>query len=836
MPSNPPGSDGTPDPLRPSVYEIRDGQGVQVGNHNVQHNTYEQHVHAPAVITPMEQVDAPAGLIDLPERSPLFVGRDEDMRRLRDALTASTSRSVVVTAMHGLGGIGKSTLAAHYAERYRAGHSLVWWITADAPTSIDTGLARLAVALQPAVGSLPLEQQTEHGLRWLATHDGWLLILDDLSAPKDAAKVLDRLPAGQVLITSRRTTGWHEITTAPLALDVLKPGQARELLTRILTHHDPAADTDGVDTLCAELGHLPLAIEQAGAFMAETGTTAGKYLDLLGRYPATMYGETAEGGNTQRTMARIWRVTLDRLADTPLASQVLRVLAWYAPDHIPTTLLSDLDDELAVIKALGRLAAYAMITRSGEAISVHRLVQAVTRTADPDDPHRTPAGVAHARDHATRALSRVFRPLDPEAPRDWPGLQTLMPHAQALVSHTDPKDDNGDIVLVLSRLGEFLGNQGAVTTARGYLDRCLTGCERVLGPEHPGTLTARNNLAGAYESEGNLGQAIRLYEATLADRERVLGPDDAETLVSRSNLAHAYRTAGNLRHAIPLHEATLADRERVLGPDHPDTLTSGNNLAGAYASAGDLGRAIPLYKAILAGRERVLGVDHPGTLTSRNNLAGAYRSAGDPGQAIPLYEATLADCERVLGPDHPKTLSSRNNLAGAYEMAGELGRAIPLHQATLADRERVLGPEHPSTLTSRNNLAAAYEMAGDLGQAIPLHEATLADCERVLGPDHPDTLISRNNLAYAYWLAGDPGRAIPLHEATLAARERVLGPGHPHTLSSRHNLAGAYESAGNLRQAIPLYEATLAAYKRILGRGHPETKAVRANLRRARGR
>ncbi|RSN28995.1 Nephrocystin-3 [Amycolatopsis sp. WAC 04169] len=745
MPSNPYGPDGKP----AAAYEVRGGQGVQVGNHNVQHNTYAHHVHVPAVVTPMEQIDAPAGLINLPKRSAMFVGRGGDLQRLREAITASSSGSVVVTAVHGLGGIGKSTLAAHYADTHRAGHSLVWWITADAPTSVETGLARLAVALQPAVGTLPLEQQTEHGLRWLATHSGWLLILDNLPGPNDAATLLARLPGGQVLITSRRTTGWHDIATTPLSLDVLEPGQAHELLTRILTHHDPAADTDGADTLCAELGFLPLAIEQAGAFMAETGSTAGEYLDLLGRYPATMYGETAEGGNTQRTMARIWRVTLDRLADTPLAGKVLRVLAWYAPDDIPTTLLNEIDDELAVTKALGRLAAYAMITRDGAVISVHRLVQAVTRTPDPDDLHRSPVDVAHARDHATSALSRALRTLNPEAPQDWPGLRVLVPHAQSLIGNTAPEDDTGDTIFVLGQLGRFLGNQGAVAMATGYLDRCLIDCVRVLGPDHPGTLTSRNNLAGAYESAGDLRQAIRLYEAALADRERVLGLDHPDTLTSRNNLAGAYRSAGDPGQAIPLCEATLADCERVLGPDHPRTLTSRNNLAGAYEMAGNLRKAIPLYEANLADRERLLGPDHPGTLTSRNNLAAAYEMAGKLGQAIPLYEATLADCERVLGPDHPDTLISRNNLAYACWLAGDLGRAIPLHEATLAARERVLGPSHPHTLSSLHNLAGAYESAGDLRQAIPLYKATLAAYKRILGPGHPETRAVRASLRRA---------------------------------------------------------------------------------------
>ena len=244
-------------------------------------------------------------------------------------------------------------------------------------------------------------------------------------------------------------------------------------------------------------------------------------------------------------------------------------------------------------------------------------------------------------------------------------------------------------------------------------------------------------------------QAIPLYEQTLADRERVLGPDHPDTLTSRNNLAYAYQAAGRLEQAIPLYEQTLADRERVLGPDHPDTLSSRNNLADAYQAAGRLEQAIPLYEQTLADSERVLGPDHPDTLTSRNNLADAYRAAGRLEQAIPLYEQTLADRERVLGPDHPQTLTSRNNLAGAYQAAGRLEQAIPLYEQTLADRERVLGPDHPHTLTSRNNLAYAYQEAGRLEQAIPLYEQTLADRERVLGADHPDTLTSRNKLERA---------------------------------------------------------------------------------------
>ncbi|WP_125677076.1 tetratricopeptide repeat protein [Amycolatopsis sp. WAC 04182] len=775
----------------------------------------------------MESLLAVPGVGRIPEQPDVFVGRTHELARLEAAVAGSGGRAVVV-AVHGLGGVGKSTLAARFAELHADRFAPVWWVTADSAPALESGLGELAGALAPETVALPAEQRVELAVRWLATHEDWLLVLDNVTSPQDVAGFLGRVRTGTVVITSRQRSSWRAVETVPL--DVLAEDEALRLLTRIVRSEWPEADLAGADQLCSELGWLPLAVEQAGAYLAQTRTSPAAYLELLARFPARMFTATAEGGDAQRTMARVWHVTLDHLTDTPAAGRVLRQLAWYAPGGIPRNLLAGAVEELELSEALGRLAAYSMITPTGNTVTVHRLVQAVTRTPDPTDPHRQPADIATARDTTTTMLATNLSKLDPRTPADWPALRMLLPHARALLEHTTPDTDTSQTSFLLNELGVYLKGQGDISTAIDYYSRACDSHQRLNGPDHPYTLLSRNNLASAYESAGDLARAIPLYEATLTDRGRVLGPDHPDTLTSRNNLASAYESAGDLARTIPLYEATLTDRERVLGPDHPNTLTSRNNLAYAYRSAGDLARAIPLYEATLADRERVLGPDHPDTLSSRNNVASAYESAGDLARAIPLFEATLTDYERVLGPDHPDTLSSRNNLASAYESAGDLARAIPLYEATLADRERVLGPDHPNTLSSRNNLAYAYQSAGDLARAIPLYETTLADCERVLGPDHPDTLTSRNNLASAYQSVGDLSRAIPLYETTLTDRERVLGPDHPDTLTSRNNLAYAYRSAGDLARAIPLYETTLTDRERVLGPDHPNTLSSRNNL------
>ena len=345
-----PQSPAVPGPGGRSVAAVGDISGIASAGDdavNVQYRAERMTVLPAAAFGRWAELAVPAGLSNLPVRPGLFVGRAGELARLDAALAGPGGG--VVQALHGLGGIGKSTLAAYWAAARAGDYILTWWVTAATPGDIDAGLAALAVALQPALsGVLPLEALREGAVQWLAARSGWLLVLDNVTDPADVAPLLARAPAGRYLITSRRATGWHG-TAVPVRLDVLDPAEARALLAAILTPGRPRK-VDGAGELCAELGFLPLAIEQAGAYLAQAGATPREYLGLLARYPAAMYQAAAEGGDAARTIARIWHVTLDRLADDPsLTGQVLRILAWYAPEAIPRTLLDGLADPPAVL-------------------------------------------------------------------------------------------------------------------------------------------------------------------------------------------------------------------------------------------------------------------------------------------------------------------------------------------------------------------------------------------------------------------------------------------------------------------------------------------------------
>ncbi|MEV4364552.1 tetratricopeptide repeat protein, partial [Nonomuraea sp. NPDC049625] len=502
---------------------------VQLHAHASEHSRVHQSVLPVAALRPVTEVAAPPATVNVPGHRQVFVGRRQELAVLEEALGAPGG--VVVGAVHGLGGVGKSTLAARYAVAQAKACNPVWWITADSSEAVRAGLAALMVALQPELTeALPLEALAERAIGWLAAHEGWLLVLDDVTDPADAAQLLGRTLAGRVLVTSRLATGWHRLDARVISLGVLSEGEALELLARISGRRPPgsgpgrgadapAEGPQGALELVRELGCLPLAIEQAGAYLQQSRLSPHAYLQELRRQPAVMYDQAARGSQAERTIARIWRLTLDRLADTPLSGQLLRILAWYGAEPIPRTLLDGLDEPPQLLQALGGLAGYNMITLDETSVTVHRLVQAVARTPDPGDPHRQTADIDTARAQATRLLASAL-PESPQDPADWPTWRALLPHITALTDHTPHDTDTATTALLLNETGHFLHGQGAVTRAIGSFERACTAYERVLGVDHPDTLSSRNNLAGAYESAGDLGRAIPLYEATLAERER----------------------------------------------------------------------------------------------------------------------------------------------------------------------------------------------------------------------------------------------------------------------------------------------------------------------------
>lgn len=786
----------------------------------------------PEALAPVASVHAPRDLNNVPYNE-LFVGRADALDRLDEAL--SGEGRAVVQAVHGLGGVGKSTLAAYWATNRARECNPRWWITADTQGALEEGLAKLAQALQPAIAQvIPQEALAERGLQWLATHDGWLLVLDNVTNLTHIQPLLARANHGRIVITSRRATGWHRTATS-IRLDVLEEDEAVELFTRIL-FHDQTRQTNGAAEVCAALGYLPLAIEQAAAFCVETGTSPDAYLQLLADHPADLYKAGPEGGIAERTIARIWSITLEQFATDPLPERLLRLLSWFGPDSIPRALLTGIANPPALTQAIGRLAAHSMLRIdpiTGD-LAVHRLVQAVGRTADYGGLQESVEEIDAARTAATAQLDAILPPASTHHdPALWSTWHALLPHIEALASHTQSATDTQTNCKLFYDAAYFLTENVALKRAQWLLERALEGCQRILGSDHPDTLACRIRLAVIYTEHGDTISAIPLLQQCLEDCIRTMGENHPNTLTCRSSLAIAFWAAGDMTRSLTLQQQALADHERILGKDHPETLVNRSQLAGAYLAAGNVERALALQEQALTEHERIFAEDDPRTLACRSHLAGVYQAAGNLNRALPLQERALADFERVLGKEHPTTLDCRTHLAGIYHATGNLARAVSLYKTALADHERILGADYPGTLLCRSRLAGAYLAAGNATRALPLQKRSLADHERIFGKYHPRTLNCRDSLAYTFLEKGDAEQSLSLFQANLNDRERTLEKDHPDTLSCRNGLATAHLNVGNITQALSIYEKTLADSERVLGKDHFNTLVCRDNLANA---
>ncbi|MCF2533981.1 tetratricopeptide repeat protein [Yinghuangia soli] len=710
----------------------------------------------------------------------VFVGRDAEMAALCGVGTAGVV--VITQTVHGLAGIGKSTLALCYAIGQMPGRLVSWRLTADTPEHITAGLAELARYVGAGPPTAPVEEAARHAKSWLGRHGGWLLIVDNAPHPAALGDLLHGLhKQGEVVITTRFAGPWPGAT---VELEPLPPEASVDLLAAHANLRG-AESRDELRLLADELGHLPLALVHAGAFIGEAAVAVSDYLAGLRSAPGEILDiehPDEETGALPPSVARTLRITVKHIHRTNAeAGRLLSRLAWFAPEAIPRSLAA-IPGQSAVqaAQAVRLLRSYSMVNLSDDgSIGMHRLVQLLLRTPGPDDPLRSPDAVALAQAAAGAAVAAAAPEGGRPEPASWPTWRALLPHIDALARRSDASDVSVPLAGVFGNAAVFADDQGLIEDAVRLATAGWTCLVHHLGEQAPETLSARNNMAGAIDSAGRLYEALPIYEANLADRVRLHGPGHPATCHARHNLAYAYENSGRLDEAIRLFEENLELRRRALDPDDTDLIAAADSLAGAYESRGDYDRAIELYLSTLAEAVERHGAEHPRALVTRNNLAYTYESIGRLDLAVPLYEETLRLRRKVLGEKHPYTLMSRNNLAVAYRGIGRVAEAHDELDALLADNIRILGVDHPDNIVYRSNLARVIAASGEWTHALPVFEENADEAVRVLGDAQIPTILARKYLAQAYLQVGRAEEGRTLLDAVYADAQRFLGEDHP---------------------------------------------------------
>jgi len=634
---------------------------------------------------------------NVPARNPAFAGREEQLARIRHALTGEGGRAAV-QALHGMGGVGKTQLAIEYAHRYAGDYDVTWWLDSENAALMTQQYADLAEHLGAARKGLPVDAVRRALLSDLHRRPRWLLVFDNA---EDPAFLRDWLPGGpgHVIITSR-SQDWAELA-APVPVDVLPRPESVELLRARV----PGITTADAETLAGALGDLPLALAQAAAFLAGTRMPAAGYTQLLKDRAAALLSK-GKPLTYRDTLTAATALACDRLrASDKDAAALAETCAFLAPEPVPVGWLviaagqlpgglpARLPDPLERDDLLAALTRTSLARLNDDGLTMHRLTQAIlrARTSEPDK----------ARAHA-KAIVTANTPERTLAPGTWLTWGRLLPHLLALAPE---HSDNPGLQTATVQAAIYLLDSGKVTDSLSFAARIHGAWGDRLGSDHRQTLRIANVLVSAHRVAGCLDQARQLGEDIFGRSRRLYGDDDPDALDIASHLALVLHALGDYHAARELHEHAMRHLREVLGDDHLTTLASAVNLADDLHALGDYHAARELNEGTLQRCRRTLGDNHPATLTCAADLASSLRELGDPHAARALHQDVFQRCRRAMGKDHPKSLATASHLAADLRALGHYRAARALEEDTLKRSRRVLGDDHPDTLRLAEHLA-----------------------------------------------------------------------------------------------------------------------------------
>ena len=765
------------------------------------------------------------------------------------------NKRIAITAITGMGGLGKTELALQYAQRqwengtYPGG--VCWLRVGDENLGIQIIRFARSLGLEP---SKDWDLPTQIDYCWRQWRSGKVLIvLDDVV---DYEAIKPYLPPTDsrflLLLTTRQKLG---VSIQPFNLEVLSPTAALELLQAIVGDERIEREQEQAKALCKWLGYLPLGLELVGRYLERKPDLD---LEEMGKRLALEHSSLQDSSSDMTAPRGVmaafdlsWQelnekqrelcllLSLFAVAPIPwerveqflleLESQQLSFLEKWFPTFLklfkrgkPKKLsLRDWED------IRDEVVSCSLVKRQGKGLyQLHQLIREFLLGK---------LEQLEGADEYKRSFCQVMVAVAKEIPetptrQEIEAVSLTVPHLAEVATIFIGWLEDEDLISPFFGLSNFYKGQGVYQQAEPWLEQCLSLSRDRLGQSHLYVAASLNNLAGLYQFQGRYSEAEPLYLEALEMRKSLLGQSHPFVAISLNNLAALYRSQGRYSEAEPLFLEALEMSKSLLGQSHPDVATSLNNLAELYRSQGRYSEAEPFLIEALEMRKSLLGQSHPDVAGSLNHLALLYSEQGRYSEAEPFLIEALEMSKSLLGQSHPHVATSLHNLAGLYQFQGRYSEAEPFLIEALEMRKSLLGQSHPDVATSLNNLAGLYKSEGRYSEAEPLFLEALEIKKSLLGQSHPSVAISLNNLAELYRSQGRYSEAEPLYLEALEMCKCLLGPSHPYVATSLNNLAALYQSQGRYSEAEPFYIEALKMTKDLLGLSHPDVANSLNNL------
>jgi len=647
----------------------------------------------------------------IPEYKSEFVGR----RIILDEIEKHFENSnYSFFALTGTGGVGKTRIMREYAYEKQKTQSYkdIVWFNAVSKDSVHAGIYQFAEKeklINENVNEKP-EEIFKKVKDWMAKNDDWLFLLDNVEDYKDIEELLsiesDVAKNGKrhFFITSRKT----RFPFIHKAVDIFAEKESQDFLqsyTNIETN-------EFSEKIAEKLGHLPLALEQAAAYIKTNNVDYQDYFNELEKSLEILKQGDTEG--RALSVEATWNISM-RMIESEESRQLLNLCAFFAPVNIHCSWFREASEQLHLYpslqgkikneeeykKILDELADYSLVRLENDKISIHRLTQ---------------EAIKNSLKNEEELIEICVQIMDKQRFYDYSTLKF----------HNDFMEMSEHIIMILKEykketvenagLYHFLGRGfyelGDYSQALKWHNKALAIREKILDKEHLDTATTYHSIGATYGKQGNHDRASEYKEKAKVIREKVLGKMHPDTAATYNNIAENYRVQSDYEYALEYYGKALDIFEKYLGIAHPNTAFVCNNIGEIYFEQGNYDSALEYHKKALNIREKVLGKAHPDTATTYNNMAVVYDAQGDYDYALEYYEKSLNIREKVLGKTHPNTATTYNNLGVFFNNQGNYDHALDYYKKSFAIRKETLGEAHPRTKVTLNNMKTTYKASG----------------------------------------------------------------------------------------------------------------------------
>ncbi len=690
-------------------------------------------------MTPSSPAEHLPKLWMVPTQNINFIGRSELLKQIEDHFSQKTTPAIL-TARHGLGGIGKTQVALEFVWQHLKKYNGVVWFNAESPDRLQIDYIRLGrelniISYDHNINAKELAHRVKHWLQQ-PSRDGWLLVYDNADNYEAISKLLPT-KEGKILITSRRTAHWPQ----EIFIDVFTIEESGAYIHKVLDAQISESDVTQIETLAETLGRLPLALAQATAYIKYNKMSILRYLELYEQKKRELLDSKILPSDYRASVYITWDITMEAIRkEFLLARSLLNISACVASNDIPNFLFEKFantrknNTNLEILEeALETLICYSMLAYNEQncSSSIHRLVQEVIRLK-----------WGKERSHNLMDIFNLLIDSFPnggETLTDHAKKQQLLPHLEAFLPHLNAwqqehqlkKDRKIDYLCpLLIYIAEGYISLGNAEKEHELLERALRIMERCCGLDHPNLAPILTNLANSYGKLGDTQKSRKLLERALAINERHYDLDHPSMAPILTYLGGAYGDLGDTQKECELLERSLKIKERQYGLDHPEVVTTLTNLGGAYGDLGDTQKQRELLERALTIMERHYGLDHPNVAPILTNLGNAYGKLGDTRKSREFLERALTIMERHCGLDHPNVALLLTNLGNAYRKLGNTQESSELLERALTIIERHYGLNHPNLATTLTYLGGAYGDLGDTQKERELLKRALAINER----------------------------------------------------------------------------------------------------------